>query len=223
MEPIDEHVLQRVDQYIESLFIKPDPLLDEGLRDAAYAGMPPSNVSPNQGKLLFLIARMVTARRILEIGTLGGYSTVWLARALPADGKLITLEINPNHLQVAQRNIDRCGLNALVEIRLGRAAQLLREMSDAGEAPFDLVFIDADKPSYLEYLNLAMKLSRPGTIILADNVIRNGRVQEKIPAEESAKAAKDFNQAIATHFQLDSIVLPVLRDRVDGLSISIVH
>jgi predicted O-methyltransferase YrrM len=159
---------------------------------------------------------------VLEIGTLGGYSTTWLARALPPDGKLITLELDSKHADVARRNLDRNGVGDRVEIRIGRAIDSLRKMIAAGEAAFDVIFIDADKPSYLDYLNLALQLSQPGTIILADNTIRNGRVMEANPPEENARSARAYNDAIASHPQLDSIVLPIIREAIDGLAISIV-
>jgi len=222
-EPIDERLIGRVDRYIEELFVPNDPVLSENLQSAEAAGLPAINVSPVQGKLLYLIAKMTRASRVLEIGTLGGYSTTWLARALPRQGRLVTLEKDPHHAEAARSNLQRAGVHKLVEIRIGRAADSLRRMIDSGESPFDLVFIDADKLGYVEYLELALRLSHPGTVILADNVIRNGRVLDENPLDENARGAKTFNQMIAAHPRLESLIMPIFRKKLDGLSISVVR
>jgi predicted O-methyltransferase YrrM len=222
MEPIDARLVERIDEYIERLFVPEDRVLSQNLKDADAAGLPAINVSPNQGKLLYLLARIAGARFILEIGTLGGYSTTWLAWALPAGGKLITLEVDPEHVEVARKNVQRASLSNAVEILVGNAAELMQGMIDSGQEPFDLIFIDADKPSYLRYLKLALQLSRSGTVILADNVIRNGLVLDEHPADPNARGAKAFNLAIASDARLESILLPIYRGKVDGLSISIV-
>jgi caffeoyl-CoA O-methyltransferase len=222
-ERLDLALALDVDAYIEGLFVPPDGHLAQALDDARKAGLPAINVSANEGKLLHLIARIAGARRILEVGTLGGYSTAWLARAVPTDGHVVTLEIDPRHAEVARKNLARCGLGERVEIREGPAATTLRRMIADGEAPFDLVFIDADKPAYCEYLELTLQLARPGTVILADNLIRDGQVLEDAPRDENARAAKAFNRAIATHPRLDSLVLPIIREKLDGLSISVVR
>jgi predicted O-methyltransferase YrrM len=214
---------ERVDRYIESLFVPRDAALEQGLAAAGEAGLPEIQVSANEGKLLYLVARMVQARRILEIGTLGGYSTTWLARAVPEGGKVVSLELDPRHADVARANLERAGVGHRVEVRVGRAAELLRRMIDARETPFDLVFIDADKEGYCEYLSLSLGLTRAGSVILADNVIRRGLVLEADPTDTRARAARDYNRAIATHPSLESIVLPIIRTHLDGLSISIVR
>src|SRR5437870_9764063 len=165
-----------VDRYITDLLVPPDPALEAALQDSAAAGLPPYNVSPSQGKLLFLLARVQGARAILEMGTLGGYSTIWLARALPAGGRLITLEAEPKHAEIARANVERAGLAGIVELRLGRALDTLPQLAAEGRGPFDLIFIDADKPSYADYFTWALKLSRRGTVIIGDNVIRKGAV-----------------------------------------------
>jgi predicted O-methyltransferase YrrM len=221
-EAFNEQLAEQVDHYIERLFVHPDESLTQNLKDATAAGLPTINVSPNEGKLLYLIAKMSRARRILEIGTLGGYSTTWLARALPVDGKLITLELDQTHAAIARRSLDRAGVSDRVEIRIGRAVDSLRTLIDHVEPPFDLIFIDADKPSYPDYLTLAMQLARPGTIILADNLIRNGRVMNAQSTDENARGARAYNAAIAAHPRLESIVLPIIRENLDGLAISIV-
>jgi predicted O-methyltransferase YrrM len=222
-EETNHQFLHQIDVYIQQLFVLPDEALEQGLRDAAAAGLPAIQVSPNEGKLLHLLTRIAGARRILEIGTLGGYSTVWLARALPPGGVLVTLELEAKHAAVARRNLERCGVGDRVEIRVGPAADSLRALIGAGEAPFDLVFIDADKPGYLAYLELALQLSRPGTVILADNLVRAGRILEEAPAEAADRAIRAFNAALAVHPRLDSLIVPLYRNKVDGLSISIVR
>ncbi len=181
MEPVNPQLIERIDAYIEALFTPPDPALSQNLADADAAGLPAINVSPNQGRLLYLLAKIAGARRVLEIGTLGGYSTTWLARALPADGLLVTLELESRHAQVARRSLDRAALAPAIDIRVGPAADSLRDLIRAATAPFDLIFLDADKSGYVEYLNLALELSRPGTLILADNVIRHGLVLDSHP------------------------------------------
>jgi predicted O-methyltransferase YrrM len=222
VEPITADLIARIDAYIEALFVPRDPALAQNLADAEAAGLPSINVSPNQGKLLYLLARMAKARRILEIGTLGGYSTTWLARALPRDGVLVTLEVNARHADVARKSLDRAVAPGVVDVRVGNATHTLADMIAAGEQPFDLVFIDADKPGYAGYLELALRLSRPGTVILADNLVRHGHVLDDNPTDENARAAKAFNDLIASHPRVESIILPLVRDSVDGMSISIV-
>jgi predicted O-methyltransferase YrrM len=165
-----------VDRYLVDLLLPPDPALDAALEASAAAGLPPHGVSPAQGKLLQLLALMQGARAILEIGTLGGYSTIWLARALPAGGRLITLEADPGYAAVARANIARAGLADVVEVRVGRALDTLPLLAAERLGPFDLIFIDADKRSNPEYLGWALELSRPGSAIVADNVVRGGAV-----------------------------------------------
>jgi predicted O-methyltransferase YrrM len=179
-------------------------------------------VSRNQGKLLFLLAKISGAKRILEIGTLAGYSTTWLARALPPGGSVITLERERSYAQLARRNLERAGVSGCVEILVGNAKDTLRNLIAGGVTPFDLVFIDADKTGYVEYLELALQLSHPGTIILADNVIRSGRVMEADPADASDRGARAYNAAISAHPMLESLIVPIIRHRIDGLAISVV-
>ena len=197
-----------------------DSILTENLKNAGQAGLPAINVSPNEGKLLYLLAKISGARCVLEIGTLGGYSTTWLARALPPEGKLITLEVDPRNAEVARSNLKLAGLDDRVEVRVGDAAEIMRQIAAAEEGPVDLVFIDADKPRYAEYLRLALELTESGSLILADNVIRNGRVLETSPSDANVRGAKAFNDAMAAHPRLESVILPIYRDKLDGLSIS---
>jgi predicted O-methyltransferase YrrM len=220
MERIDEQLIDRVDRYVEALCAPRDAALEQNLKNAAAAGLPAINVSPSQGKLLYLLAKISGAHRILEIGALGGYSTTWLARALPRDGRAITLEVDAKHAEVTRGNLKLARLDAQVEVRVGDAAESMRKMIAAGEPPFDLIFVDADKPRYVEYLRLAVELSRSGTLILADNLLRNGLVLDDHPSDVNARGAKAFNEAMAAHPRLESIILPIYRDKLDGLSIS---
>jgi predicted O-methyltransferase YrrM len=222
MEPLNEQLVERIDRYIQELFTPEDTALSQNVADAEAAGMPAIQVSPNQGKLLYLLARIANARRILEIGTLGGYSTTWLARALPEGGSLLTLERESAHAEVARRSLQRAGVAHRVEILVGPAADSLRKLITDGAQTFDLIFIDADKAGYPEYLELVLHLSRPGTVILADNVIRHGNVIEEAPPDATDRGAKAYNDAIARHPRLESLVLPIIRRRADGLAISIV-
>ena len=223
MESVTEELLRKVDCYIEDLFVQADPALAEGVADAAAAGLPQIQVSPAEGKLLYLIARMTRAARILEIGTLGGYSTTWLARALPESGVLVTLELNPNHAAVAHANLERAGVANRVEIRVGRASDSLRALVQENATPFDLVFIDADKAGYPEYLDLSLQLTRPGSAILADNVIRHGRALPEDAPDAGDRGVHLYNDAIAHHPRLESLILPIIRNKVDGLAISVVR
>jgi predicted O-methyltransferase YrrM len=222
MADIDAKLLARVDRYIEELLVPSDRALEQGLADAAAAGLPDIAVSPNEGKLLHLVARLVRPQRILEIGTLGGYSTTWLARALEPGGCVVTLELDPHHGEVARRNLARAGVGERVEVRIGPAAASLRAMIAARERPFDVIFIDADKEGYPEYLDLSLQLSRAGTVILADNLIRGGRVLDATSKDPHVQGVREFNARLAAHPRLDSIILPIFRDQLDGVSISIV-
>jgi predicted O-methyltransferase YrrM len=215
--------LGQIDTYIEGLFAAEDAALRAARSAMAEARLPSIHVSPTQGKLLHLLARLVGARRILEIGTLGGYSAIWLARALPADGRLVTLEVEERHATVARSNLARAGLSDRVEIRLGPAVDSLAALAAAGAAPFDLVFIDADKPSYLDYLHWAIELSRPGSLILADNVIRRGEVIGPDGGSAATQTIRRFNQALAAHPRLESLILPWVRGEIDGLALALVR
>jgi predicted O-methyltransferase YrrM len=212
----------QIEKYIESLFVAHDPILQQNISDADAAGLPAIQVSPNQGKLVYLLTKMCGASRVLEIGTLGGYSTTWLARALPEGGMITSLELDPKHADVARRNVDRAGIGSRVTIHVGPAESTLQRLIEEQTPKFDLVFIDADKPGYPRYLDLSLQLSRPGTVILADNLIREGGVLDEVPSDENARAARAFNARLAADQRLESIIIPVLGKKVDGMSISIV-
>ena len=211
-------LLRRVDDYVEGLFVTPDPALEGALRRSREAGLPEINVSATEGKLLRMLAEMVGARRILEIGTLGGYSAIHLARALPENGALISLELDERTAGVARGSIAEAGLESKVEVRVGDARESLAGIHENGEGPFDVVFIDADKGGYPEYLQWAIRLSRPGSLILGDNTIRGGDVLD--PGDESSQAIREFNEKLARDPRLSAIVLPLLRERIDGLAIA---
>ncbi len=213
-----EDLLLRIDSYVEGLFAPPEPALEGALRRSREAGLPEIHVSPNEGKLLQLLAEIAGAKRILEVGTLGGYSTIHLARALPEEGLLISLELDEGYAEVARESLANAGVEDRVEVRVGDARELLAGMVESGAAPFDLTFIDADKVSYPEYLEWALQLSRPGSLILADNTIRGGSV---IDAEdESARATRKLNETLAKDPRLSAIILPLIREGIDGLAIA---
>lgn len=211
-------LLVQIDRYVEGLFAPPDPVLEVALRRSREAGLPEINVSRNQGRLLQILAEIAGARRVLEIGTLGGYSTIHLARALPEGGSLVSLELDERYAGVARENIREAGLEDRVEVRVGEAKASLTRMVEEGEGTFDLVFIDADKEGYPEYLEWALRLSRPGSLILVDNAIRGGSVLD--PEDESARATRDFNEALVRDPRLSALVLPLIRERVDGLAMA---
>ncbi|MFN6541230.1 MAG: O-methyltransferase [Nostoc sp. EkiNYC01] len=212
-----------VDLYLTDLFVPSDSVLDAVLETSAAAGLPPHNVSPNQGKLLLLLAQLQGARTILEIGTLGGYSTIWLARALPSDGYLITLEANTKHAEVAQSNIARAGLSDVVELRLGQALSTLPQLAAQGRSPFDLIFIDADKPNNPDYLAWALKLSRRGSLIIADNVVRNGAVIDTASNDASVQGIRRFNELLASEPRVSTTALQTVGSKgYDGFAIALV-
>jgi predicted O-methyltransferase YrrM len=212
-----------VDTYLNRTLLKPDSALEAALRANAAAGLPAIDVAPNQGKFLQLLAQMLRARRVLEIGTLGGYSTIWLARALPAGGKLVTLELNPKHAEVAQSNVDGAGLTALVDLRIGPALASLAALEREQPEPFDLIFIDADKPNNPHYLEFALKLSRPGTVILCDNVIRDGEVVDAHSSDPNVRGARQVLEDMAADPRLSATALQTVGSKGwDGFAMALV-
>jgi predicted O-methyltransferase YrrM len=196
-----------IDYYIAELFAPTDAAMESALKEARTSGLPEIQVSATQGKFIYLLAKLVGARRILEIGTLGGYSTIWLARALPEDGRLVTLELEAAHAEAARSNIARAGLSAKVEIIVGSALQTLPQICDEAAGTFDLVFLDADKENYVNYLPHIMRGVHSGSLILADNVIRRGTVMAPRLDDPSAGAARAFNAMLAADDRLEALVL----------------
>jgi predicted O-methyltransferase YrrM len=221
---MNQETWSSVDKYFTDLLVPSDPALNAALADTDAAGLPQHNVAPNQGKLLQLLAKICGARTILEIGTLGGYSTIWLARALPAGGRLVTLEANPKHAEVAFANIVRAGLASVVDLRVGKAVDILPRLAAEGIAPFDLIFIDADKPSNPEYLGWSLKLSRPGTVIIGDNVVRNGAVTDSSSTDPNVQGVRRFLQLISSEPRLSATALQTVGSKgYDGFAIAIVQ
>jgi len=211
-------LLKEIDAYVAGLYAPPDEALTAALRESERAGLPSINVSASEGKLLQMLVEISGARRVLEIGTLGGYSAIHFARALPEDGALISLELDERYAEVARRNVERAGLSNKVEIREGDARDALAGIIENGEGPFDLIFIDADKEGYPEYLDWSLRLSRSGTLILGDNAIREGSVMD--PDDLSSRAMREFNEKLAKDPRLSALILPLIRDRIDGLAIA---
>lgn len=199
----DAAAWRQVDDYLVGALQPADPALDAALAASAEAGLPAINVAPNQGKMLMLLAQTAGARRILEIGTLGGYSTIWLARALPPEGRLVSLEFDPRHAEVARANLERAGVAERCEVRVGRALDLL----PAVEGPFEFVFIDADKPSNPDYFAWALRLARPGGLIVIDNVVRGGGVADADSAEPAIQGTRRMFEAIAAEPRVDACAI----------------
>ncbi len=212
-----------VDRYIADQLIPSDPVLDEATAANAAAGLPAIDVAPNQGKLLHLLARIAEARKVLEIGTLGGYSTIWLARALRDGGRLITLEAEAKHAEVARKNIARAGLDGVVTVRLGAALDTLPLLARENEGPFDLIFIDADKQNIPGYLTWALKLSRKGTLIIVDNVIRDGEVIDASSDDPRVHGARKLFDMLASEPRLQATALQTVGSKgYDGFAMAVV-
>ena len=212
-----------VDRYIGELLVPSDPALDAALASSTAAGLPAINVAPNQGKLLQLLARMHGARSILEIGTLGGYSTIWLARALPPGGRLVTLEADPDHAEVARANIIRADLSRVVDVRVGRALDTLPQIQREKLAPFDLFFIDADKANIPAYFKWALDLSRPGSLIIVDNVVRGGAVLDADSTDPNVQGVRRFNELVAAERRVTATAIQTVGSKGhDGFAIALV-
>jgi len=218
-----ELLWSKVDDYLNGLLVAPDPVLDAALADSKAAGLPDIQVAANQGKLLQMIARLQGARRILEIGTLAGYSTIWMARALPKDGRLITLEYEPKHADVARKNLARAGLTDQVDLRVGKAIDLLPQIAAENAGPFDLTFIDADKQSTTEYFEWALKLSRVGSLIVVDNVVRHGEVANPKSNDDMVLGMRRFFERLATEPRVSATAIQVVGTKShDGLAFALV-
>jgi predicted O-methyltransferase YrrM len=212
-----------VDEHLSRVLSSSDDILEAALKSSAAAGLPAINVSPNQGKLLMLLAKMQRAERILEIGTLGGYSTIWLARGLAKGGRLITLELESKHAEVARTNIKRAGLSDQVEVRVGAALESLKQLASENQSAFDLIFIDADKEGYPAYLEWSLKLSRPGTVLIADNVVRKGDIIDAESSDSRVQGARTFLEKVGTNPRLTATAIQTVGIKgYDGFAIAMV-
>jgi predicted O-methyltransferase YrrM len=217
-------IWNEVDLYMNNKLIQSDPILDEVLKTNQEAELPAIDVSPSQGKFLHLLATLKGAKRILEIGTLGGYSTIWLARALPKDGQLITLELNAHHAEVARTNLKRAGVNHLVEVIVGPGLDTLAVLKDRGTEPFDIIFIDADKPNNPNYLKWALELSKKGSLIICDNVVRQGHVVNSESEDENVKGIRQFMNSLAKEKRISATAIQTVGSKgYDGFILGIVE
>lgn len=217
-------IWNEVDLYMNDKLIQPDPILDEVLKANQEAELPAIDVSPSQGKFLHLLASLKGAKRILEIGTLGGYSTIWLARALPKDGQLITLELSAHHAEVARANLKRAGVSHLVEVIVGPGLDTLAVLKDRGTDPFDLIFIDADKPNNPNYLKWALELSKRGSLIICDNVVRQGHVVNSESEDENVNGIRQFMNALAQEKRISATAIQTVGSKgYDGFIVGIVE
>ena len=213
-----------VDAYLNDLLVRPDGALAHALASSDEAGLPAIAVSAPQGKFLMLLARAMRARRVLEIGTLGGYSTIWLARGIAPGGQLVTLELASKHAVVAAANVARAGLSEVVQVRVGPAAESLRRMAAEQDAAFDLVFIDADKGGYPEYLELVLALVHPGSVIIADNIVRDGKVTDSASSDPDVQGVRRFNELVAANPRLSATVIQTVGGKgYDGFAMIVVQ
>ena len=221
---MNQELWSAVDQYVADTLLKSDDSLESAVKASDEAGLPSIQVSAPQGKFMYLLAKVHGARRILEIGTLGGYSTIWLARALPAGGTLVTMEIDPKHAEVAKANVDRAGVGDKVQVLVGNARDLLPDLERGNDAPFDLTFIDADKASIPFYFESALRMSRPGSLILVDNVVREGAVIQADSEDASVQGVRRLNEMLSANSSIEATVLQTVGVKgYDGLAIALVN
>jgi predicted O-methyltransferase YrrM len=221
---MDADAWRAVDDYFSETLVRSDDVLASALTESADAGLPPIQVSAPQGKLLMLLARMLDAKRILEVGTLGGYSTIWLARGLAAGGRLTTLEIDPTHARIARANLDRAGFADTVDVRLGRGLDTLPQLEAEGAGPFDLTFIDADKPSNPDYFQWALRMSRPGSVIVVDNVVRGGKVADATSDDAAVRGVRALMDLIASEPRVDATAIQTVGSKsYDGFALAVVR
>jgi len=212
-----------VDAYIKEVVVRPDAALDAAMEASAAAGLPPISVSPAHGKFLFVLARTVSAKAILEIGTLGGYSTIWMARGLVTGGHVVTLEADAKHAEVARANFVRAGVSDAIELRLGKALDTLPQVETDGRGPFDLIFIDADKANIPEYFRWALKLSRVGSLIIVDNVVRDGEVINASSSDPNIQGVRRFNEMLAGEPRVSATEIQTVGSKgYDGFAIAVV-
>lgn len=220
----DQALWAQVDGYIGELFVGHDAALEGALERSRAAGLPAIQVAPNQGKLLYLLARAVRARRILEVGTLGGYSTIWLARALEPGGALVSLELDPHHAEVARSNLRAAGLDGQAEVRVGPALEALPTLESEGAGPFDLVFIDADRPNARRYVRWAVRLARPGSLIVVDNVVRRGGVADAASTDENVQGIRAMNDWLARSPSVEVTEIQTVGSKGhDGFALAVVR
>ena len=221
---MNTEIFSQVDNYISSLLAPEDKALTDTIQSLDAEGLPQHSVSANQGKFLQVMMMACNAKRVLELGTLGGYSTIWIARALPANGNVITIEVDKHHIEVAQKNIDNAGLSPKVDLRVGKALDILSKIVAENHEPFDMIFIDADKPPYTAYFEYALQLSRPGTIIICDNVIREGKILDNNSTDEKVQGVQRFNKMLSENKKVTATILHTVGVKeYDGMAIAVVR
>ena len=221
---MDTEIFSQVDNYISNLLAPEDKALTDTIKSLDTEGLPQYSISPTQGKFLQVMMIVCNAKKVLELGTLGGYSTIWLARALPNNGKVITIEVDKHHGDVAQKNINNAGLSQKVDLRIGKALDILPQIIAENDGPFDMIFIDADKPPYTEYFDYALQLSRPGTLIICDNVIREGKVLDNNTTEEKVKGVQRLNKMLSQNAKVTATILQTVGVKEhDGMAIAVVN
>jgi predicted O-methyltransferase YrrM len=221
---MDTEIFSQVDAYISNLLAPEDKALTDTIKSLDTEGLPQHSVSANQGKFLQVLMIACNAKKVLELGTLGGYSTIWLARALPDNGEIITIEVDKHHGEVAKKNIDNAGLSQKVDLKVGKALDILPKIIAESTEPFDMIFIDADKPPYTEYFDYALQLSRPGTLIICDNVIREGKVLDPNSADEKVKGVQRLNRMLSENKKVTATILHTVGVKeYDGMAIAVVN